>query len=409
MEPNKIVLIFLACLWSFSVCSQKVIFIIVDGVDAHVLEKIETPHLDEVAATGGYTTAYTGGKKNDYSETPTVSAPGYNNLLTGTWGNKHNVRDNHISSPNHNYWSVYRYIEQMAPEKQTAIFSTWLDNRTKLVGEGLATTGELKIDYAFDGFENDTLRFPHDEERLFIHKIDEHVTDEAARFIRESGPDFSWVYLEYTDDIGHKFGHGQEFIEAVKLADGQVGRLWEAVKYRESHFDESWLMFVTTDHGRKAISNGRVHGGQTKKERTTWIVMGNHTPNQYFSRHQNAAVDVLPTILRFMKLEPEKERMYELDGVPLTGEVSLVSMTAKAKNGKLKLRWQALAKGEQLKVMLTTTNNFATGGTDRYTELGQVNSGEGKAKFDISSYPSGFYKIVLEGKHNSLNRWVMVE
>ncbi|MEQ9581030.1 MAG: alkaline phosphatase family protein, partial [Arenibacter sp.] len=97
-------------------------FVIVDGISADVLEKIETPNLDAIAKKGGYTRAYVGGTKDGYSETPTISAVGYNSLLTGTWANKHNVWGNSIKDPNYNYWTIFRYAKENRPKLKTAIF-----------------------------------------------------------------------------------------------------------------------------------------------------------------------------------------------------------------------------------------------------------------------------------------------
>src|SRR5665647_1773659 len=107
--------------------TKKAVFIIVDGVPADVIEKLPTPNLHSIAKQGGYTRAYVGGEKGAYSETPTISAVGYNSVLTGTWVNKHNVRDNAIDKPNYNYHTIFRYCKEQYPGKKTAIFSSWLD------------------------------------------------------------------------------------------------------------------------------------------------------------------------------------------------------------------------------------------------------------------------------------------
>lgn len=83
-------------------------------------------------------------RKGGYSETPTISAVGYNSLLTGTWVNKHNVFGNDIKAPNYNYPTIFRLFKNQFPNKKTAVFSTWEDNRTKLIGENLDATGKIK-------------------------------------------------------------------------------------------------------------------------------------------------------------------------------------------------------------------------------------------------------------------------
>lgn len=287
---------------------KKVVFIILDGIPAGELEATSTPNLDKIAAIGGYARAYTGGEKGGASETPTISAVGYNSLLTGTWANKHNVWDNDIAAPNYSYWTIFRLMQEAKPNSKLGIFSTWEDNRTKLLGEGLNETGNLKLDFVFDGFEKDTLTYPHDKDKDYIRKIDNLVSFEAAHTLKTQAPDLSWVYLEFTDDMGHRFGKSPQLTSAIELADEQVGRIWEAIQLRERNFGEEWLIWITTDHGRKA-PDYKDHGGQSDYEREIWMVTSAKNLSNRFDSGKAAMVDILPSLVDFLEIPvPETQR-----------------------------------------------------------------------------------------------------
>ena len=387
---------------------KKVVFIIADGIPADVLEKVHPPSLRQLEGASGYKRAYVGGERGGYSQTPTISAVGYNSLLTGTWVNKHNVWGNDIREPNYHYPTIFRLLKMADSSKKTAVFSTWLDNRTKLVGESLPQTGETRVDYHTDGLELDTVTYPHDKESQYIHKIDEKVTDDAATCIREQAPDLVWLYLEYTDDMGHRHGDGPEMKEAVGYTDQQVGRIWSAVQYREKKFDEDWLVIVTTDHGRDSI-NGRGHGGQSARERTTWIATDAKDLNHYWRDYTPAIVDIMPTIARHLGAAIPREYQLEMDGIPLTGKLSVADLSIQYENNKLNIHWKSFDKDGTVKIWLTTTNNFKTGGKDEYKLLAEVPAGQQSAVLGIGSTPSAFYKVVLEGTYNTVNRWVLVK
>ncbi len=384
---------------------KKAIYIIADGIPADVIEKLPLLHLQAIAKEGAYKRAYVGGIKGTYSETPTISAPGYNDLLTGTWGYKHNVWGNDIAAPNYNYYSIFRFFKDQYPQKKAAIFSSWEDNRTKLIGEGLPQTGNIHLDYHADGLEHDTIHFPHDKAGLYMHHIDDSVVNAAANYIKAEAPDLSWVYLEYTDDMGHQFGDGEKFYTAVKFMDEQMGRIWDAIQYRKNNFGEDWLIIITTDHGRD--KTGKNHGGQSERERTTWLVTNAQHLNEYFKSFQPAVTDILPTIAQHLDITIPKANRWELDGVPLTGNVSVAYPGVLLQNDSLKVSWKSYAPKSKVKIWKVASNNFKEGGEDRYELLGEPGAADEYFVVPFKAENASVYKLVIEGEYNAVNKWIV--
>lgn len=383
----------------------KTVFIIVDGIPSDVIEKLPHPTLSAIEKEGGYSRTYVGGIKGTYSETPTISAVGYNSVLTGTWVNKHNVWDNDIKAPNYHYPTIFRYYKQAYPKGKIALFSSWLDNRTKLVGDNLAETGNIPVDIHYDGLELDTVHFPHDKKGDYMSQIDESVAQKAAESIRSQAPDLSWVYLEYTDDMGHRYGDSPEFYTAIQQEDKRIGYIWDAIKYREKNFNENWLIIVTTDHGRDA-KTGRGHGGQSDRERSSWIFTNAKQLNEEFKAPYCSIVDIAPSIARFMKIKIPKQNAFELDGTPFIGALSFDHFSVKDMHDTLSLDWHSIQKKGNLKIYLSKTNRAKDGGVDDYTLVGNVPVNQERFIIDKQKYPvSNFYKIVAEGKDNIANKW----
>ena len=290
----------------------KVVFVIVDGIPADVIERVPTPAIDAIAAVGGYSRATVGGPIGTLGETPTISAPGYMSLVTGTWANKHNVYDNYGISPDYDYWNLFRLARDQQPEMRLGIFSTWTDNRTVLLGEGLAEAGNWRFDVVVDGLEDDEARFPPGPMDAQIADIDDEVSREAGRLIESKGPDLSWVYLQYTDDVAHEHGDSPELDQAVVDMDARVSFIWAGVRARQKTFDEDWLMIVTTDHGRDALT-GRSHGAQSKRERSIWIATNSQRLTSDFYAMPEI-VDIYPSIASHLGITIPEQVARHLDG-----------------------------------------------------------------------------------------------
>jgi len=408
------ILLFLLCLiisscssdhqnQAFSDKIHKSVYVIIDGVPSDMIERLAPANIMEISSQGCYGRSYVGGTVGRYDQTPTISAVGYMDILTGTWLNKHNVPGNDNLDPNYNYWSLFKIAKQQKKEVKTGLFSSWIDNRTVLIGEGKPETGNLKIDYVYDGYEADHNAFPDKEFDARIFDIDEHVSRMAAECIRNQAPDFSWVYLWYTDDAGHIFGNGEKFDEYTLLADKQIGRILDAVKYRQENFNEEWMIIATTDHGRGYDGFG--HGAQSERERTTWIAV-NQQANDRLCSGKSAATDINPSICRFMGWDVPRDVRWEQDGVSFYGECDIMDMDLSPYDSNVILTWTSLKDDVVVKVFAATTNKFKEGGQDEWTEIGKCAAGKESFRVDLSVLPdSKFYKFVLDTPNGSLNRW----
>ncbi len=384
---------------------RKTVYIVLDGIPADYIERVRPKTVFDIANKGSYARASTGGEIGSYSQTPTISAVGYTNILTGTWVNKHNVPGNSNLKPNYNYWTIFRIAKEQRKDYKTAIFSSWVDNRTVLIGEGKEETNKLKIDYVFDGYELDKKRFPEKKDHKHIFEIDSVVCKEAAKCIRNDAPDLSWVYLWYTDSGFHLYGDGTFMDNYVNKTDHLITQIWEAVQYREKEFDEEWLVIVTTDHGRTESGHG--HGGQSERERSVWVSTNQKKVNKHFYSGSLALVDILPSICKFMDFDVPQELAFEQDGISFLGKSDISGLKTAMYDDQVILNWDCTPSLNKASIYMATTNHFKTGGKDKWIKLGETPAKEGTFSVTLPQHQkSKFYKFVVATPFNSLNHWV---
>ena len=226
--------------------AYKHVFIIgVDGA-GRFFRDVDTPNFDRIFQNGviDYTAR---------AEMITVSAQNWGSILTGVSYLKHGLTNTITGeverSSNTRYPSIFTYARQAFPDAVLAGFGNWSN-----------------INYGI--IEND----------INVYKAsatgDDNVTQMICDYLDAgNAPTLLFTQLDDVDHVGHDKGSkAAEYFEQIGIADGYIGRIYDAVE-RNGMLEDS-LFIVVADHGHM-IAGG--HGGLTMRETQVTLAMSGKT------------------------------------------------------------------------------------------------------------------------------------
>lgn len=281
--------------------ASRVLFIGIDGCRPDALAAAKTPQLKRLIERGTYCvdTQILADR-----ETPgdTVSGPGWSNLLTGVWPDKHGVIDNSFKGSNYAaYPHFFQRIKEVRPQAVTGSFTTW----PPLVERVLAGANVGR------GFPEGGAKSLADYQRG-----DTEAADACAEFIKTADPTAVMLYLGQVDETGHKYGFHPEvpqYTAAIETVDELIGRVITAMEARPQFEQENWLVIVGTDHGGIGLGHGG--GRQTPEVRDVFLIISGKSAVRQRYTKPTYQVDVVATALTHLgiRLDPA----WGLDGKPV--------------------------------------------------------------------------------------------
>ena len=286
--------IFLSASWAADPAS-KVLVIGIDGCRPDALKVAKTPNLDSLIQSGMFFQGTDIREPQGTDKADTISGPGWSNLLTGVWPDKHNVLDNKFTEPNYErYPHMFARLKEARPDAVTASFSTWEPIEGKIVSAA------------------DVSRSFSDKSKSSIDR-DLEAAEACAEYLRAENPDLVICYQGEIDGAGHGNGFHPtvpEYIAAIEKVDENIGKLLAAIRSRPSADTEDWLVIVCTDHG----GQGRGHGGghAVPEIRTTFLIVSGPAAERGTSDKPTWQVDVAPTALAHLGVTLSSE--WQLDG-----------------------------------------------------------------------------------------------
>ncbi len=197
---------------------NKTLLVIIDGLTSAAIEKAYTPTLDYLIQNGSFTP----GVK---TVTPSITLPSHFSIFTSLAPYSHGVVTNtSLPTTAATAQSLFGHVKSHGGTVSS--FYSWEHLRN------LALPGTM--DHSF------FLRQNRKQDLIELAGI-------AACHVLHQTPDFCFVYFEWTDIIGHRFGWmSPEYLEALKMVDRALGLIVDGI-VRE----KGYHLIVSSDHGGK--------------------------------------------------------------------------------------------------------------------------------------------------------------
>ena len=210
---------------------NKVVLILVDGMRPDGMMACGHPEVEYLRANGRTTL-------EARTVMPSVTLPCHMSMIHSVDPERHGVSTNTFTPMVRPVTGLFEQLRKF--EKKNAFFYSW---------------GELKDLYKPSSLAD--CRFMSGQQHDWA-KITDQLADAAAAYLQSDTPDFLFLYLGETDEVGHKYGWmSEEYLASVAHAFDAIERVRKALP-------EGYVLMVTADHG----GHDRIHGTDLPEDTT---------------------------------------------------------------------------------------------------------------------------------------------
>jgi phosphopentomutase len=123
------------------------------------------------------------------------------------------------------------------------------------------------------------------------------LTDTAINYVNSYDPDFVFLYLGLTDEVGHKSGWmSDKYKEAVDISLTCVEKVINSVP-------DEYTVILTADHG----GHGRSHGSDLHEDMTIPVMFYNKDITAGEILSDVNIIDIAPTIVSMLGIAPDTD------------------------------------------------------------------------------------------------------
>ena len=248
---------------------MKTLLILVDGMRPDGMMQCGNPFAQELVKNSTYTL-------NARTVMPSVTLPCHMSLFHSVDPQRHGILTNTYVPQVRPVKGMFDVFEE--DDKKCAFFYTWEELR-------------------------DLSRPDHIHTALCINQhmqadTDIKITDAAIKYINEEAPDFLFLYLGETDEVGgHDCGWmSEQYMKSVSKALSCVEKLQKSVS-------EDYTIILCADHG----GHDRSHGSDLPEDMTIPVVFCGKPFEKNKEIFDISIKDVAVTIAKLLDVPPAKE------------------------------------------------------------------------------------------------------
>lgn len=225
--------------------SNKVLFILVDGLSGNALQRIEPPALYRMSRNSLYTYS----SLADFVDAPITQERAWTNIFLGVDAKKHNAVSEIEEADIDAYPSFIKRIKELNSELTISL---------------MTPVQEVHDVFGTDADDN------------ILEADDESVFKSALAEINDSNTDLIISHFTGVDAIGEVVDYdeqNQEYVDAVHQFDTYVKDMVSAIEERETYEQEDWLVIISSTTGGSDYVNpeDQTHYGSTKRNTFTYF------------------------------------------------------------------------------------------------------------------------------------------
>ena len=250
---------------------KKVVLILVDGMRSDSMQPTKHPFYQQLIAHSSYSLKVR-------TVMPSVTLPCHMSLFHSVTPERHGIRSNTYAIQPNQVKDICKVLREQG--KKSGMFFSWEELRD------LTRPGTLAVSEFING------------DIFSYEKANKILTDRViARIHSGNLPDFTFLYLGWVDEAGHRHGWmGPQYLKAVNGSIDCIQRVAE-------NLPDDHLLVVTADHG----GHDRTHGLNIPEDMIIPVFFYHKSFSSQMLSGEPSIMDIAPSIVSLMNCKPDPQ------------------------------------------------------------------------------------------------------